>query len=231
MSARRAGRPAGTGAGLAPALMLAALTAGIPAVLYLAGGSPVPHALPSWHQVTATLTRPDDGTLFLAAVRYISWLAWAAFTICAVVEVFSRARGRPAPRLPVIAPLQAFTAVLIGAAVLTALRLPHGPRPFTPQVPPPSRAAVTALLRPGRSPGAAGPAVLTPGGSRHPGPGDSAVAGQPGTSRPRVYRVVAGDNLWDIAGRYLGNPWRWHEISPPQPRQAPARRRRTDQSR
>jgi DNA-binding SARP family transcriptional activator len=212
MSARRAGRAAGTGAGLAPALVLAALIAGIPAALYLAGGSPVPHALPSWHQVTATLTRPDDGTLFLAAVRYVSWLAWAAFTICAVVEVFSRARGRPAPRLPVIAPLQAFAAVLIGAVVLTALPLPHGPRPFTPRVPPPSRAAATAPARPGRSPHAGGVAVLTQAGSRHTGHRHGGAAGRPGAQRPRIHRVVAGDNLWDIAARYLRNPERWHEI-------------------
>ena len=28
----------------------------------------------------------------------------------------------------------------------------------------------------------------------------------------RIHRVVTGDNLWDIAGRYLGDGERWHEI-------------------
>lgn len=61
--------------GLASLLMLAALTAGPPAALNKMSGSPIPHALPSWHQVLATLTRRDDGTLFLATVRYGTWLA------------------------------------------------------------------------------------------------------------------------------------------------------------
>jgi hypothetical protein len=50
---------------------------------------------PGWHHLAAVLTRANDGTLFLAAVRWIAWLAWAAFTVPALAEVRAGGRGRP----------------------------------------------------------------------------------------------------------------------------------------
>ena len=37
--------------------------------------------------------------------------------------------------------------------------------------------------------------------------GDSAAQ-----ARPKVYRVKEGDDLWDIAERFLGDPEEWHQI-------------------
>jgi DNA-binding SARP family transcriptional activator len=206
-------------AGVAPVLALAALIAGIPAALYLAGGSPVPHAVPSWHQVAAVLMRRDDGTLFLAAVRYISWLAWAAFTICAVVEAVSRARGRAAPRLPVIAPVQGLAAALVGAAVLGLMPAPHLLRAAPPPPPRPGPAAATAPLRPGPPAGqapapapprppAAPPRALTAAAAVTHGPAGRAGA----VAAACTHVVVRGDDLWDIARADLGDPLRWPEI-------------------
>lgn len=31
-------------------------------------------------------------------------------------------------------------------------------------------------------------------------------------NRPQTYVVRPGDNLWDIAGRFLRNPWDWHKV-------------------
>ena len=136
-------------AGLISLLILAGLTGGLPAALYAAGGSPIPHAVPSWHQVILTLGRPDNGTLALAAVRWVSWLAWALFAICAAAEALGRARGRPAARLPVIFPLQGLAASLVSTALLGLLPGPQLPSSAAP-LPPSALAAATPPHIPGQ---------------------------------------------------------------------------------
>ncbi len=208
--------------GLASLLMLAVLTGGPPAALYKMSGSPVPHTLPSWHQVVATLMRRDDGTLFLATVRYVTWLAWVAFVISVVVEAVSRARGRPAPHLPVLAPAQTFAAALIGAAVLSLLPVPQL-RAAPPQIPRASQAAAAAPPRPGQqAPTASGlaaqrqqalPSWALPAAAAAPPADPRGSSMQPAHHRQeRTHTVVGGDDLWDIAVHYLGDGERWHEI-------------------
>ncbi len=213
MTGRRTSKPARTLAALASTLLLTALIAGIPAALYAVSGSPIPATLPSGHQVIATLTSRDNGTLFLAAIRYLTWIAWVSFTLSAFVEIFSRARGRPAPRLPVIAPLQGVAAALIGAAILSALPFPHGPRP-APQVPAATQAAATAPpwpAAPARATvTATATAVIIPAAAQHGTVNGTASRQDP--QQLRIYDVREGDNLWDIAQRNLGDAELWHEI-------------------
>ena len=79
----RGGRLAVALRGAAALLTLIAAVIGLPLVLYRFGGDPVPRHLPSWHQLSDDLLHRDNGTIFLGAVRDVSWLAWAAFTSCA----------------------------------------------------------------------------------------------------------------------------------------------------
>jgi DNA-binding SARP family transcriptional activator len=207
MTIRRSGGLTRAAAGSASLLALTALVAGLPAALYAVGGSPLPRTLPSWHQAITTLSQPDHGALLLSAIHWVSWLAWAAFTISALVEVFSLARGRAAPRLPVISPVQGLAAALVGTAIVGLVPGLHAPRP----VPPLSRpvpAVASAPPRPGRPawalPAAAAASLPV---SSHPDRTASSPA-----SHDELYRVVEGDNLWDIAARRLGTGERWHEI-------------------
>jgi DNA-binding SARP family transcriptional activator len=166
---------------------LAALTGGLPAVLYAAAGSPVPRRLPSWPQVLAALGRPEDPAVFLAVIRAVTWLAWAVFTACAVAQAAAVARGRAPRRLPGSGPLRRLAAVLVSSAMLSATAAPASARAAAPQ---PARVTATAPVR--------------------PGPRPAARAAAP--ARYRAYRVRPGDNLWDIAASHLGDGEAWHQI-------------------
>src|SRR5690348_4233099 len=104
--------------GLAATLTLLVLVVGLPLVLYRFGGSPLPRRLPALHQVTAGLLHRDTGTVFLAAVRDVTWGAWALFTVSVLTETMALLRGRRAPRLR-IGGLQGFAAQLVTLAAMT----------------------------------------------------------------------------------------------------------------
>ena len=192
-------------AGLISLLILAGLTGGLPAALYAAGGSPIPHAVPSWHQVILTLGRPDNGTLALAAVRWVSWLAWALFAICAAAEALGRARGRPAARLPVIFPLQGLAASLVSTALLGLLPGPQLPSSAAP-LPPSALAAATPPHIPGQPTTA--PATGAVQGSARAGrfPGGRAAADRD------LHREARGGNLPDLAARRPGSGEDWRKV-------------------
>src|SRR5260221_1399854 len=84
-------------------------------MLYRLGGSPIPARLPSLHVRTLILLHRDNGSLFLGALRDISWLAWAAFTIAVLAEAQAALRRRPAPRLHLVG-LQGAAAKLVAVA-------------------------------------------------------------------------------------------------------------------
>lgn len=72
--------------GLAALTLLVLLVAGLPAVLYRFGGSPVPNRLPSAHTIGAALARQDSGSILLAVIKECSWLAWLLFAGCVLAE-------------------------------------------------------------------------------------------------------------------------------------------------
>src|SRR5260221_6560514 len=84
-------------------------------MLYGLGVPPLPARLPSLQVMTFVLLHRDNGSLFLGAVRDISWLAWAAFTIAVLAEAQAALRRRPAPRLHLIR-LQGAAAKLVAVA-------------------------------------------------------------------------------------------------------------------
>ena len=104
--------------GLAAMITLLLLVIGLPVVLYRFGGSPLPRRLPSLHQASAALLDRDNGGLFLAAVRDVSWLAWALFSLAAATEAVAAIFGRRAPRLR-LGGLQNLAGQLVALAALT----------------------------------------------------------------------------------------------------------------
>ena len=200
----------------------AVLLAGLPWGLGGLAGPPLPGHWPGWQQVREFLASPLSGGTAIRVLAGAAWLLWAVFAVAVIAEVTAAACGRPVPRLPAIAPVQALAATLAGTVVITALHLPR----TAARAAQPPHAVLTATVT------TAGP--LLPGGAaggglpgiagRFPGnAGDrpriswldaARAAGTSGPARPddRVHTVVAGDNLWDLARTYLGSGERWHQI-------------------
>src|SRR5699024_9184158 len=95
------------------ALALASLIIALPILLWTLGGNPLPSSWPSMDQVTAALSRPDDGTLFIAALTIAGWIGWATFTLSVLVEIPAQVRHRPAPNLKGLGGPQRLAAILV----------------------------------------------------------------------------------------------------------------------
>lgn len=181
MSARRMVR------GLAAIVTIVAVIGGVPLLLLGLGGSPLPAHLPGWHHLSAVLTQRDDtGSVFLALVRELTWLAWLIFAVALVVELQAAVRGRLAPRLH-LGGVQAAAARLAAIAAL-------------------SFSAPTGVSF--ASAGAAGAMTLPAAIPSH-----HAVAVQPAAAPTKLavsetqiafITVRPGDCLWTIAEHYLG---------------------------
>jgi DNA-binding SARP family transcriptional activator len=104
--------------GIVALITLVLLVAGLPLLLYRLGGSPIPRRVAGWHQIEHLLLGRDNGSIFLAAVRDVSWLAWAAFTLAVLTEIQATLRGRHAPRLR-LGGLQATAGRLVAMTMLT----------------------------------------------------------------------------------------------------------------
>ncbi|MGH3157489.1 MAG: LysM peptidoglycan-binding domain-containing protein, partial [Streptosporangiaceae bacterium] len=195
---RRGRSLAAAARGCAAVAVIVAVVVGLPVLLYRLGGSPLPRHMPTWQEASAALLRRDSGSVFLAAVRDVSWLGWAAFTVAVAAELQAAVRGRNAPRLR-IGGLQSAAAWLVTVAALSFAVQPAAILATAPA----AMAATVAPGQPATDHGVAG------------GPGQA--AGHPDAFRasPLGYRLVTvapGDCLWTIAGRYLGAGERYPEI-------------------
>ena len=186
---------------------MAIVLAGPPYALARFTGWPLPRHLPTWPQLQAFLVSPLSDDAIIKGLACAVWLLWAMAAVSVLIEAAAAVAGHPAPRLPVIAPFQAVAAALIGATVLTSLQVVQA----APRSTQPLQAALTASttvagpLMPGRPAAAAAPAPAAR-------PPQAAASRDAPATRPRVYRVVPGDDLWAIAARFLGNGEHWHEL-------------------
>ena len=197
---------------LCAAARLAAVVAclgGLPYALARLAGWPLPRHVSSFTRLPALLAAPVSDQEILKIVACVVWLAWVIFALSVIAEVAAAARGRPTPQLPGTGPVQALAAALLGTTVLTAIMQasPLAALPATLT----AHAAPAAQTQPAQSRPAASAAPARPASARHAA-ADHGIGSQHRTPRTRIYRVVEGDNLWDIAERYLGDGQRWHEI-------------------
>lgn len=196
--------------GTAAAVLLTGLIVGIPAALLTV--APRDLTVTSWDRIHTLLTGRDDGTLFLAVLLAVAWIAWAVFTLSVVLEAVALIRRVPTPRIPMLAgPQQAAASLIAAIALLAPQPVPHPTGPAT------SITATTPTRLTGdlASAAATRPATPTPAAPR-PRPAapvpDSASAHQHVHGYPTV-TVHRGDTLWRIAEERLGSGARYREIA------------------
>lgn len=166
---------------------------GIPAALAILGGNPI-EALPSsGNDLWWALTHPDDGTIFIALLTIVAWLAWATLALSFLIEIPAAVRGVPAPKLPGLSWQQGRAAAMTGAvAAMIALG---------------SSGAATAATT---SPTAAAQASAT--SSSAPAQTSSSTTDTSTDSTESVV-VHPGDTLWGIAQEELGDGSRYTDVA------------------
>jgi nucleoid-associated protein YgaU len=191
--------------GLLSLLVILALVVGLPAVLIALRGNPLPSTGTDLNALMETLTRPDDGSLFLAALTWVGWLGWASFTVPVAVEAVAQVRGLPSPRLPALGPQQRTASALVAAVTLlvTVPLLPATPA-FGEGQPPSTPVSADMAPAPGQAVGGLGQVA--------PGAAVTRSLAEPAPPMP-TYTVQPGDSLWQIAADRLGDGARYTEIA------------------
>lgn len=178
--------------GLGALAVTAGLVLGVPAALWTQIGWPLPSALPTWSEL---LTGLRSGYLsdqvLIDVLAVVCWLAWAQLVVALAAETLAARRGRRfSRRLPIAQPLRTAAARLV--ATITLLGSLAGPR--------------TAVAAPVPS------LDLAVAAAEHPAVPDVPVAQTVQAPSPGWYVVQPRDDLWSLAERHLGDPYRWTEI-------------------
>ncbi len=176
------------------ALTLAAVVIGLPLALSTIVGWPLPHAVPAPKTVVKAI---GDGYLpdrfIIDALAVALWALWAAFAVCVVVETVATARGRLSHSVPLGGVMQPIVANLIAAIALATATA--GIRAAAPPLP---TAAAPAM------------ALIATHDAAQPAADETLTVTT--TDPLPSYTVKPRDDLWSIADRHLGDPFRWKEI-------------------
>ena len=195
-------------AGLLALLVTVALVVGIPVALHALRGNPLPDTGTDLAALADRLTAPDtDGSLFLGALTWIGWIAWASLAFTVLVEAVARLRGLPTPHLPALGAQQRIAAGLVATTALLFVI------PLLSAAPALAANGATHTTTPGRSVDApANPAGSAP--AAVPSQDQSRAAARSTPHAPsRTYAVQPGDTLWQIAQDQLGDGTRFTEIT------------------
>lgn len=176
--------------GVTAALALLAAVAGVPLVLAVWAGNPLPNSLPGLDEASRALTegRISDRTL-IKILAATCWLLWAQFVVAVALEVLAAWRGWSTDRVPAVPVARRAATALVAAVGLLAAA--H------------ARPLVSERL----------PAPSAP---KHVPRVEDVDRETPEITSPEpalpVHVVRRRETLWGIAEEHLGDPLRWEEI-------------------
>ncbi|MGF0118781.1 LysM peptidoglycan-binding domain-containing protein [Promicromonospora sp. Marseille-Q5078] len=198
--------------GLVAVVGILAIIVGLPAVLFAVGANPLEGGISSWSDLTTALGRPDDGTLAVAALKVIAWLAWAFLTLSLLVEIVAKLRGVRAPHMRGLQVPQSAARGLVSAAVMLFVAIPAAnvANAAPASAGPGNGAPVVATQSVDQPTTAARVTTAAPAGASRAGAGEEAVT-KP-APKTVTYTVQQGESLWSIAKTQLGDGHRFKEI-------------------
>lgn len=107
--------------GLVATLGIVAFVIGVPALLAVIDSVPSMDAF-NWD----VLSSRDDGTLVMAVIGVVAWVAWLVITMSLTVDTLAHVRGVRAPRIPGLGMPQLTAGRVVAAASLLFIALPIG---------------------------------------------------------------------------------------------------------
>lgn len=192
--------------GLTSLLATLALFVGVPLLLVVSVGWPLPTALPSMDALETAAQSGVDDQVIIKILAVIAWIAWSQLALALIAEAVALVRGRQATRLPVLPAVQVAAAHLV-AGVLLLVSTPQPARAVAQPPPLPVMAEVTATTTLPAEYSFAHLDDVTDGLVDARG---SPVAA-PAVEQPTI-TVQRHDSYWSIAERTLGDGLRWREI-------------------
>lgn len=192
-------------AGLAATLGILAFVAGLPILLVWAYRRLWTF---TWSELWVRAQMPDDGSLLIALVQAIAWIAWAYLAWGLVLEAVYRVRGMSAPRVRGLGLSQGVARHLIDVAATLFVVVPV----TTPIIAVPAHALTSVSTGP--EPAAVSPAAVASTVAEPSSVAASALVAEPTTPPPTTFEhtVKRNESLWKIAERYLGHGTAWTQI-------------------
>lgn len=196
--------------GLGSAASLCGLLVGVPILLILGVGWPLPQGTPSASEaLTALKTGAIPASLILKPISLVVWVLWLQMLVGVGVELWAHFHGRVAPRVSFIPSfMQRLAARLMGTALVIALSIQH---PGTAMAVNKDLLVPPTLEMDARQSWSVEPdyeSIPTdPYSSRSKAPDNESS-----DLMPFVHTVERRDSLRMLAERYLGDPNRWTEV-------------------
>ncbi|MYH72364.1 MAG: LysM peptidoglycan-binding domain-containing protein [Acidimicrobiia bacterium] len=171
--------------GLTTAALLAVLLIGVPVLLILGVGWPLPQGIPSGSRaMSAIRTGAIPPSLISKSISLILWILWFQMMAGIILEIWAHFHGRVAPQVAFIPKfIQSLSARIIGTALTIVFLIQH------PGI---SMADNQDLLNP----------IAI----------EMDIDHKSSEKQPLVHTVQQSESLRTLAERYLGDPNRWTEV-------------------